>query len=458
MVWNHPLVLKNKKWYVQRINDFRFMKHRSFLLTLLFLTGITMMAYCQIPELRADPERMQSRIEALSKFGANPQGGVSRVGFSQADIEGREYIMGLMRAAGLEVRIDAGGNIIGRRNGRNNDLPVILFGSHIDSVPEGGNYDGDVGVIGALECIELLNAHDIITKHPLEVVVFCEEEGGLTGSQAMSGGLEPDDLERMTTSGKTVRQGINDIGGNAENIKAAERSPEELLVYLELHIEQGGVLDNKNLDIGIVQGIVGIEQWQVTFTGKANHAGTTPMDMRQDALIAASKFVLAVNRIVTSVPGTQVGTVGIINAEPGAPNVIPGKVTATLEMRELSRDKMLRLHEQIVEETKKLAAENSVSVEFRSQNLDIYPALADKGIMKLIENAASELGYSSQEMPSFAGHDAQDLAKITRMAMIFVPSKDGISHSPKEYTAPQDMANGASVLLRTILKIDAADQ
>jgi N-carbamoyl-L-amino-acid hydrolase len=400
---------------------------------------------------------MQSRIEALSKFGANPQGGVSRLGFSEADIEGRAYIMELMKAAGLEVRIDAGGNIIGRRKGRNNDLPVILFGSHIDSVPEGGNYDGDVGVIGALECIELLNANNIITEHPLEVVVFSEEEGGLTGSQAMSGGLGQDDLDRVTTSGKTVRQGINDIGGDADNIHTAERSKDELLVYLELHIEQGGVLDQKHIDIGIVQGIVGIEQWQVTFTGKANHAGTTPMNMRQDALIAASKFVLAVNRIVTSIPGTQVGTVGIINAEPGAPNVIPGKVTATLEMRELSRDKMLKLHAQIVEETKKLASENSVSVEFRSQNLDIYPALSDSGIMKLIASSATELGFSHQEMPSFAGHDAQDLAKITRMAMIFVPSKDGISHSPQEYTAPQDMANGASVLLRTILKIDAGD-
>ncbi|MDX1629882.1 MAG: hydantoinase/carbamoylase family amidase, partial [Fulvivirga sp.] len=233
-------------------------------------------------QITADPDRMKARILALSQFGANPQGGVSRLGFSEADIQGRAYIMELMKKAGLKVHIDAGGNIIGRRDGKNNDLPVILFGSHIDSVPEGGNYDGNVGVIGALECIELLNAHKIITDHPLEVVVFSDEEGGLTGSQVMTGILQENDLERITNSGKTVRQGINDIGGDTDNIESAKRSTEDIAAYLELHIEQGANLYDKGIDIGVVEGIVGIEQWEIIVKGKANHAGTTPMNKRQD--------------------------------------------------------------------------------------------------------------------------------------------------------------------------------
>ena len=405
-------------------------------------------------QIKADATRIEQRIIALSKFGANPQGGVSRLGFSEADIKGREYMIDLMEKAGLEVRIDAGGNIIGRRAGKKDQLPVILFGSHIDSVPEGGNYDGNVGVMAALECMELLNTHNIVTRHPLEMVIFSDEEGGLTGSQAMTGILKQDDLQRISNSGKTVGQGIDDLGGNSKDLKSAVRPADDLLVYLELHIEQGAVLYEEGTNIGVVEGIVGIEQWEVIVTGKANHAGTTPMDRRQDAAIAASKFILAVNEIITSVPGTQVGTVGVITAEPGAPNVIPGKVKMMLEMRDLDRDKMLMLFDKIRAQSEQIGKSTGTQFEISSLNLDIYPALADDKIKGVIAAAAQDLGLSSKSMPSFAGHDAQDLAKITKMGMIFVPSKDGISHSPQEYTSAEDMANGASVLLHTILKVD----
>ncbi|MEJ2004088.1 MAG: hydantoinase/carbamoylase family amidase, partial [Cyclobacteriaceae bacterium] len=217
---------------------------------------------------------------------------------------------------------------------------------------------------------------------------------------------------------------------------------------------QGAVLDENDVDIGVVQGIVGIEQWEFVFRGKANHAGTTPMNRRQDALLAASAFVLKANEIVKSVPGTQVGTVGVMKVEPGAPNVVPGKVSAMLEMRDLSREKMMGLFEQIAKEAKHIAEKYQVEMEYESLNLDIYPALADNELKKAVAQSAEELGYSHMEMPSFAGHDAQDLSKITPMAMIFVPSKDGISHSPDEFTSPEDMARGASVLLRTILNVD----
>ncbi|NAS29772.1 hydantoinase/carbamoylase family amidase [Flavobacteriaceae bacterium R38] len=423
------------------------------LLSILFSFSAISFCFAQ-PKIKADPDRIEKRINELSQFGKNPQGGVSRTGFSDADINARKYIITLMQEMGLQVTIDAGGNIIGQRKGKDNTLPPIVFGSHIDSVPLGGNYDGDVGVIGALECIDLLNQLNLYTKHPLEVVVFSDEEGGLTGSQAMIGILKADDLDRISNSGKSVGQGIKDIGGDPQNLHLAKREKGEIAAFLELHIEQGAILDTENINIGVVEGIVGLEVWEITIEGKANHAGTTPMNLRQDALLSGAKLVIAINETVRSIEGTQVGTVGKIDAKPGAPNVIPGKVTMSLEIRDLSREKMFSVLDKIKTQAALIEKETETKISFKSKNLDIYPALSEKRIQKVIADSAKELGYSSKYMPSFAGHDAQDLAKIAPMGMIFVPSKDGISHSPYEFTATSDIANGASVLLRTILKID----
>lgn len=398
---------------------------------------------------------MEQRIKELSVFGQNPQGGVSRVAFSEADIQGRAYIMQQMRQAGLLVRVDAAGNIIGRRPGKNNSKPIIAFGSHIDSVPMGGNYDGDVGVIGALECIEMLNAAKIVTEHPLEVIVFTDEEGGLTGSKAMNGTLHESDLDVVSNSGKTIRHGIKDLGGDPAKLNEAVRKKGELKTFLELHIEQGARLHASKTNIGVVEGIVGIEWWDVTFTGMANHAGTTPMDARKDALLSAARFISRVNEIVRSIPGNQVGTVGRIRAEPGAPNVIPGKVVASLEIRDLSREKILSIFTKIEAAAKELEKETSVSISFTPLHSNI-PAITDKRVQTIIADAAKNLGLSFQYMPSGAGHDAQDMAMIAPTGMIFVPSKDGISHAPAEFTSAEDMANGATVLYHTILAIDKA--
>lgn len=402
---------------------------------------------------KADATRMESRIFALGKFGTNPEGGVSRVAYSEADIKGREYVIGLMKQASLTVRIDAAGNIIGRREGKNPSLPVIAFGSHIDSVPGGGNYDGDVGSLGAIECIELLNANNIITDHPLEVIIFQNEEGGLIGSEAMCGVLDPRTLNLISNSGKTIRQGIIDLGGNPDKLNEAVRKKSEFAAFLELHIEQGGILAKESIQIGIVEGIVNINQWIVTFEGKANHAGTTPMDQRQDALLAAARYVVAVNKAATSVEGRQVATVGKIKAEPGAPNVIPGKVELTLEIRDLSREKVLSVFKTIQDFGALIAIDSKVTISYKLINENL-PALTDKRIQDFIAASAKAAGLTFKLMPSGAGHDTQDMATITPSAMIFVPSKEGISHSPKEFTTAQDMANGATVLLQTILKID----
>jgi N-carbamoyl-L-amino-acid hydrolase len=404
-------------------------------------------------KIYANAERLEERIQALSRFGANLEGGVSRVAFSDADLAGRAYISDLMRKAGLDVRTDTAGNIIGRRAGREDELPVILFGSHIDSVPGGGNYDGDVGVIGAIEVIELLNERGIETRHPLEVVVFTDEEGGLTGSRAMVGNLTEDALEVVTHSGLTVRDGIRHVGGDPDRLDLAARKPGDVAAYIELHIEQGAILDDGDIDIGVVEGIVGIRWWDVTVEGMANHAGTTPMDRRRDAMVSAAELTLAINRIANDLDGRQVATVGRIRALPGAPNVVPGKVTMSLEIRDLESAKMQRVFDLVEAEAARIAEARSTPVHF-DEIANLAPAPTADRMRDIIATAAEELGLKFLRMPSGAGHDAQDVAHIAPIGMIFVPSVDGISHSPREFTSAGDMANGASVLLRTVLAVD----
>ena len=404
-------------------------------------------------QLRVNGERIVKHILALAEFGKNPQGGVSRVAYSDADKQGREYVLGLLREAKLDVTVDAAGNLIGRRSGSASGLKPLLIGSHIDSVPEGGNYDGVVGSMGAIEVAHTLAEKNVTLRHPLEVVIFQNEEGGLIGSRAMDGELTERELDLVSRSGKTIREGIKFIGGDPARLAEVRRSKGDIAAYLELHIEQGGYLDAEKIKIGVVEGIVGINWWDVTIEGFANHAGTTAMNNRQDALLAAAKFIEAVNRIVTSVPGRQVGTVGRINALPGAPNVIPGKVVLSLELRDLDAAKIKMLYEKIYAEAQQIAAASKTKFDFKEINVNI-PAPTDTRIRSFITEAARELGLSTKLMPSGAGHDAQDMARLGPVGMIFVPSVGGISHSPREFSHPEDIANGANVLLHTLLKLD----
>jgi N-carbamoyl-L-amino-acid hydrolase len=411
----------------------------------------------KMKDLRVNAQRLEHRIAALAEFGKNAHEGLDRVAFSDADIQSRKYLISLMKDAGLDVIVDEAGNIIGRRKGLTSDLPPIMFGSHSDTVPDGGKYDGALGVLGAIECAQVLDENNIQTQHPLEVVVFTDEEGGLVGSRAITGTLTSDALDVVSHSKKTVRHGIIDLGGNPEKLERVIRKKGDIKAFLEIHIEQGRILETKDIDIGVVEGIVGISWWDVTIEGFSNHAGTTPMDMRQDALLAASHLVIAVNRIVTSVPGSQVGTVGRIRAEPGAPNVIPGKVVMSLELRDLSGDKIQSLYEKIKKEAQTIAERSGTKISFSAIDAMAIPAPTDERIRKSIDESAKELGLSTLFMPSGAGHDAQDMAKIAPTGMIFIPSIGGISHSPKEYSRPEDIANGVNVLLHTILKIDRTD-
>jgi N-carbamoyl-L-amino-acid hydrolase len=406
------------------------------------------------PAMRVNQQRIEQRILKLGEIGKNPDGSVSRVAFSKADIEGRKYVSELMRGAGLSVRVDAAGNIIGRREGKEPGRPVIMFGSHIDSVPHGGNYDGDLGVIAAIECAEILNQHDFATLHPLEVVVFSDEEGSMVGSSALAGDLSPRTLEMVSQSGVTIREGIRAIGGDSDGLAGAAYEKAEIAAFVELHIEQGSVLFDEGIQIGVVEGIVGIHWWEITIDGFPNHAGTTPMNKRRDAMVAAARLTLEINEIVTQTPGRQVGTVGRIRAEPGAPNVIPGRVVMSLELRDLSTEKIEQIFDRIEARAKSIGGETGTEIAFEPLYVSAVPPPTDERVRRLIEESARSLGLTTKRMPSGAGHDAQEMARVAPIGMIFVPSVEGISHSPRELTHPQDMANGADVLLQTILRID----
>ena len=411
--------------------------------------------------LSVDAKALRARIEALSVFGRPAGGafasGVSRVAYSDADIAGRRYVVDLMRVARLEPRIDAAGNIFGRRAGRDASAPPIVFGSHIDSVPSGGNFDGDLGSLAALGAIEALDRAGHTTRHPLEVAVWSAEEGvafgrGLAGSRIVAGDYKPADLT-ATWNGLTRAEAIRRIGGEPDRVETAIRSKGAQHCYLELHIEQGGTLEARRIPVGVVQGIVSIQRYRAVITGFANHAGTTPMAERQDALIAASQLTVAVREVVTSRPGRQVGTVGHLVVEPNAPNVIPGVVQLTIELRDLSPALLATMAEEIRERASGIARTTRTTIEVTSLGGN-PPALANDDVQQAIERAASARGLDAVRMPSGAGHDAQMMAQLGPMGMIFVPSVGGVSHSPRELTTWEDCANGANVLLSAVLEMD----
>ena len=408
-------------------------------------------------ELRDAPAinaaRLNAHLKELGAFGANPQGGVSRVAYSDFDRAGRNYVMGLMRSANLDVQVDFAANIVGRRAGRDASLKPIVFGSHVDSVPEGGNYDGTLGSLSAIEVAQSLAEQRIVTRHPLEVVIWSNEEGGLYGSRAVSGQLTAAELSNKAWSGKTIAEGIAFLGGDPSRLADVRRRRGDIATYLELHIEQGGNLEREKLNIGVVEGIVGIKQWEVTVTGVQNHAGTTPMDQRHDALLSTAKFIAMVNHVVRSEPGRQVGTVGRVQAFPGAPNVIPGRAVCTLELRDLDASKIDRLYATIETASRRIGEEDGTTFDYKSLHENV-PAPSDPTAREMIESAAKALGFTTRRMPSGAGHDAQAMAQLGPMGMIFIPSVGGISHSPKEYSTPEDCARGASVLMGALLLSD----
>ena len=412
------------------------------------------------PRLEISAARLREQLESLSLYGRPAAGnfsdGVSRIGYSDADLAGRKYLLSLVEAAHLRARIDAAGNIFVRKAGKDAALSPVLFGSHIDSVPNGGNFDGDLGSLAAIEILRVLGEAGIVTRRPLDAVVWsCEEAtfngNALNGSRAAAGKLRPGELDGISR-GLTLVDSMRRIGGDPVRLEETPLRRGAFHAYLELHIEQGGTLDKEQTSIGIVEGIVALDHYDVVLDGMANHAGTTPMADRQDALIAAAQLTLAVRELVTQEPGRQVGTVGHLEVEPNASNVIAGRVRLSIDLRDLSTEKLQRLGEAIRARALAIGAQTKTQIVL-TQTQHAEPALASPDVRTVIQRAAEDLKLSYRRLPSGAVHDAQVMAAMGPMGMIFVPSVGGISHSPKELTGWEDCARGANVLLHSVLAL-----
>jgi beta-ureidopropionase / N-carbamoyl-L-amino-acid hydrolase len=401
---------------------------------------------------RINGARLNGWLAQFDSIGRTPTG-INRVAYSEADLAGRAFTLDLFRQAGLTPRIDAAGNIFGRVAGSDASLKPILIGSHVDSVTDGGNYDGPVGSFGAIEVARSLREQNVRLRHPVDVVVWSNEEGGTIGSKSAVGMITAADLDVVARSGKTRRDGIGIVGGNVARLSDAILKKGDIACYMELHIEQGGILEQKGLQIGVVEGIVGLRWFEITITGFSNHAGTTPMDQRQDAMLAAAKFTVAVNEAVRGVPGRTVATVGRVVVSPNTTNVIPGQVVMTVDLRDLDQSKVEHFTNRFEQIGREIGTATNTKFAF-ARTVDSVPAISDPKVMSWIDGAAVALGLTRQRMPSGAGHDAQEIAHIAPMAMIFIPSVGGISHSPREFSKPDDITNGANVLLNAVIAAD----
>ncbi len=395
-----------------------------------------------------DGEQLLEDLETLGQIGQSTEGGLLRVAFGAADLAGREWVAAQLRALDLTVTTDAAGNTLARYPGTE-DRPAIAIGSHTDTVPHGGKYDGALGVLAGLACLRALQSAGHRLRHPVELINFVAEEatmaGGTLGSHAMVGSLNPVTLDQPAWDGQLVRTHLANAGLNPDEIDAAKVSPDRYAAFLELHIEQGATLLDDAVAVGVVEGIVGIRRYFVTFPGYANHAGTTTMDRRQDALVAAAPFITFVRE--RALKHAIVGTIGTLTVTPGAPNVIPGKVELNLEIRGLSDQTLDRAEADL------RAWVTDAGATFAPLSAK-PPVQSDPRLLAAFDEACVELGLSHRRMPSGAGHDAMNMAALSPMAMLFVPSQGGVSHSPDEYTTPTDCINGAQVLLAGLLKID----
>lgn len=407
----------------------------------------------QSDRLILNGDRLNQRIETLAQIGRQSSGFIRRLAFTPEDLQARQQVRVWMEAAGMEVRIDAAGNLIGRYSGRCDQAPALATGSHIDTVPSGGRFDGVLGVLAGIEMVATLHERGIRLQHPLEVVVFTDEESTMIGCQAMAGTVLPSADAYHPADGTTLEACLERVGGNWGEIQSARRSRADLAAFVELHVEQGAVLEHRQRAIGVVEGVVGIRRWGISFTGQANHAGTTPMDLRHDALVAAAELTLAVRDIARQQPGDPVATVGSMDVFPNAVNIVPGRVDLSVDMRDLSRDCLLTMERRLKREAQRICQAHTVTVSFKPL-LCVEPTPATPAIQGAIASVCDHLGLSYCHLPSRAGHDALEIGRVTDMGMVFVPSHEGVSHSGAEYTSPEQCTQGAKVLLHTFLELD----
>jgi N-carbamoyl-L-amino-acid hydrolase len=409
------------------------------------------MKVISIPLVNGD--RLNRSITQLAEIGKLPGGGVSRLAFTPEDLLARQLVQSWMVDAGMTVRIDAAGNIIGTYAGQREGASALATGSHIDTVPVAGRYDGVLGVLAGIEVVRVLHENAIRLAHPIEVIVFTDEECSVIGCKAMAGNVVNDPEYYRRNDDTPIQTCLERIGGNWSKLTTAQRDATEIAAFVELHVEQGGVLEITGAQIGVVKGIVGQYRFAVTVTGRPNHAGTTPMTMRKDALVAASQVVLAVNKLGIDTPGEQVATVGYFNVSPNAVNIVPARVDLKIDLRDLSQSHLDDLVEQMRQQFAQIAAATQTEI-VMTQALHVLPTLADPKIQDAIAQVCQKLSLSYCHLPSRAGHDAQEIGRFADMGMIFVPSLAGISHAEDEYTSPEQCTQGANVLLQTFLQLD----
>ncbi len=403
-----------------------------------------------------DGGRLWERLGELAEIGKHEEGGVARLSFTPEEREAKDLVASYMREAGLAVRQDAAGNLFGRREGRDPGAPAVLVGSHVDSVMNGGDFDGPLGVLGGIEVLQSMEEGGVQTERPVEVVAFTDEEGarfslGMIGSRALTGTLSPEDLRHEDKDGVSIEEAMREVGLDPGSIDDAARAPASLAAYLELHIEQGKVLEGENLSVGVVTGIAGPVWLRLPFTGEAGHAGTTPMGTRRDALAAAAEVVGIVEEEATAT-GSTVGTVGQIGARPGGINIIPGGAEISLDLRDIDEAVRDGAEGRIRERAAEVCGRRGIDLSFEELQR-LPPAPCSEEIRASIVAACEREGIRPYSLPSGAGHDGMHVAELCPMGMIFVRSKDGVSHNPKEWSSREDCEAGCNVLYLTVLDL-----
>jgi N-carbamoyl-L-amino-acid hydrolase len=406
--------------------------------------------------------RLMRDLNAIGRIGIGNRGAVTRLVFSIKELRSRQVLIHLMRQAGLTVRIDVIGNIFGRFEGSDPRAPAVLAGSHLDTVIHGGKYDGPVGVIGALEAVRTISENKIRVRSPLEVVCFVGEESSrfgfsTLGSSLAAGEVHADDLTHaVDPQGTKLENVLASLGITRRNLKSMRRDPKTLKAYLELHIEQGPILEAKGKRIGLVTSIAAPSRFRIILTGRADHSGTTPMNMRKDALVASAQLIEYIEKVcrqyASMEKGRVVGTVGAIKVEPGVINAVPGRAELAVDIRGASAQSKNRVARLVKQQARVIAKKRGIGIEVLNIREE-DPVPLDKRLLRLTRELCDEKQINYEIMPSGAGHDAMQMAKITPAGMIFVPSKRGISHNPLEWTDPKDIALGAQLLMETMVRV-----
>lgn len=400
--------------------------------------------------------RLWERLMQLGTIGRQEAGGVTRLSFTPEERAAKDLVKGFMLEAGLAVREDEAGNLIGRKDGTNSQAPVVLVGSHIDSVPNGGDFDGPLGVLAGVEILQAMNERGVETEHPIEVIAFTDEEGtrfgyGMIGSRSLGGRLQVEELSARDKDGVSIAEAMRQSGLEPERIVSAKRDPGSVKAYVELHIEQGKVLESKGLAVGVVSGIAGPIWVKFVLEGEAGHAGTTPMTLRRDPLAAASEIMLSIEREAAET-GSSVGTVGKLEAFPGGVNVIPGRVEFTLDLRDVDEAIRDQVEEKILRDASEICGRRGVTLQVENMQR-VAPVICSREVQAAALAACEAEGLETMLLPSGAGHDGMQLVDLCPVGMIFARSRDGISHNPAEYTTKEDCAHSTAVLYRTVYSL-----